>query len=137
MKPKIISGSSHQDDRGTICFNNDFNATAIKRVYTIQNVDSNFIRAWQGHQTEQRWFAAIAGSFEIKLIEIDLWENPAKNLPVLQFTLCADHLDMLHVPAGYITSIQSKEENSKLLVFADYELGEIHDEFRFPADYFN
>ncbi|KIA89111.1 sugar epimerase [Kaistella jeonii] len=137
MKAKIISGNRHQDDRGTICFNNDFNALGIKRVYTIQNVDSNFIRGWQGHQIEQRWFSAVSGSFKIKLIEIDSWENPSKDLRVLEFILSAENLDVLHIPQGFVTSIQAIDDQSKLLVFADYELGEVQDEFRFPADYFN
>lgn len=137
MEPKIISGNRHQDDRGTICFNNDFSALGIKRVYTIQNVDCNFIRAWQGHRIEQRWFSVVSGSFKIKLIEIDSWENPSKDLKVLEFILSAEHLDVLHVPNGFLNSIQAIDDQSKLLVFADYDLGEVKDEFRFPPDYFN
>lgn len=137
MEPKIICGNQHQDHRGTIFFNNDFKALGIKRVYIIENADCKFIRAWQGHQIEQRWFSAIAGSFKIKLIEIDHWENPSKNLPVLEFILEANTLDILLIPKGFITSIQANEEQSKLLVFADYDLGEVDDEYRFPNDYFS
>ncbi|WP_246012399.1 WxcM-like domain-containing protein [Chryseobacterium salivictor] len=137
MEPRLIKGSCHQDHRGTICFNNEFNALGIKRMYTIQNAETHFVRAWQGHQTEQRWFSAVAGSFIIKLIKIDSWENPAKDLPLVELVLKSESLDVLHVPAGYISSIQSLEADSKLLVFADYILGEIADEYRFPADYFN
>lgn len=136
MQPKIIKGNHHTDDRGTLTFNNDFNALGIKRIYSIENKSVDFVRAWQGHQIEQRWFSAIAGSFRIKLIEIDQWENPSKNLPVLEFILSSDNLDILHIPGGFATSIQALEEKSKLLLFADYQLGEIQDEFRFPNDYF-
>lgn len=137
MGPTLIKGNCHQDDRGTICFNNDFNALGIKRVYTIQNINTSFIRAWQGHQIEQRWFSATSGIFKIKLIKIDFWDSPSKNLEVLEFVLDAENLDILHVPAGFVTSIQAVKEHSKLLVFADYLLGELKDEFRFPGDYFN
>lgn len=136
MQPKIIKGNHHTDDRGTLTFNNDFNALGIKRIYSIENKSLDFVRAWQGHQIEQRWFSAIAGSFRIKLIEIDHWENPSKDLPVLEFILSSDNLDILHVPGGFATSIQALEKQSKLLLFADYEMGEIQDEFRFPNDYF-
>ena len=44
---------------------------------------------------------------------------------------------VLHVPQGYVTSIQSLEENSKLMAMADYLMGEIQDEYRFAVDYFN
>lgn len=137
MQPKIIKGNHHTDDRGTLTFNNDFNAHHIKRVYTIENKDVDFIRAWQGHEIEQRWFSAVAGSFKIKLIKIDHWKNPSKDLPILEFILSSENFDILHIPGGFASSIQSLEEQSKLLLFADYQLGEIQDEYRFPRDYFN
>lgn len=137
MQPKIIRGNYHTDDRGTLTFNNDFNASEIKRTYTIANESIDFVRAWQGHEIEQRWFSAIAGSFKIKLIKIDNWENPAKNLSVLEFIITSDNFDILHIPTGFISSIQALEKASKLLVFADYGLGEIQDEYKFSANYFN
>ena len=137
MQPQIIKGNHHKDDRGTLTFNNDFNALGIKRVYTIENESLDFLRAWQGHQIEQRWFSAVAGSFKIKLIEIDDWKNPTKDLPILEFILNSENLDILHVPRGFATSIQSLEDHSKLLLFADYQLGEIQDEYRVASNYFN
>ena len=137
MQPKIIKGNHHTDHRGTLSFNNDFNSFGVKRVYTIENESLDFVRAWQGHQIEQRWFSAVAGSFKIKLIEIDDWKNPTKDLPILEFILNSENLDILHVPRGFATSIQSLEDHSKLLLFADYQLGEIQDEYRFASNYFN
>ena len=137
MQPKIIKGNHHTDHRGTLSFNNDFNSFGVKRVYTIENESLDFLRAWQGHQIEQRWFSAVAGSFKIKLIEIDDWKNPTKDLPILEFILNSENLDILHVPRGFATSIQSLEDHSKLLLFADYQLGEIQDEYRFASNYFN
>lgn len=135
MIPKIITGNSHTDARGTLFYNNDFDASAVKRIYVIEN-NGDFIRAWQGHKIQQRWFSAIKGSFKIQLIEIDHWDQPSKNLEKLTFTVNAEKLDVLHVPKGYVSSIQTLEEGSKLLVMADYRLNEISDEFRFPLDYF-
>jgi len=136
MKPEIIKGNCHADQRGSLCYNNDFNAVNIKRIYTIENKDTHFIRGWQGHKIEQRWFSAIAGSFHIQLIEIDNWENPATNLKPYSFTITKDNLDVLHVPQGFVSSIQAVEVGSKLLVMADYLLGEIEDEYRYLIDYF-
>jgi len=135
MIPKIITGNSHTDTRGTLFYNNDFDASAIKRIYVIEN-NGDFIRAWQGHKIEQRWFSAVKGSFKIRLIKIDDWENPAKRAEILTFTINADTLEVLHVPQGYVSSIQAMEIGSKLLVMADYLLGEIKDEYRFDVDYF-
>lgn len=137
MKPTIIKGSYHSDARGTICFNNDFQPLGIKRFYTIENVNEDFTRAWQGHQIEQRWFTAVSGAFTIQLIELDDWVAPSRALEVLEFDLNSENLDVLHIPKGYISSIKANRESSKLLVFADYEMGEINDEFRFAKDYFS
>jgi len=137
MEPTIIKGNHFQDDRGIATFNNDFNFLGIKRIYTLENNSTDFVRGWQGHKIEQRWFSAVCGSFKIRLIKIDNWEEPSKNLAFSEFILESGTLDILHVPRGFISSIQALESQSKLLLFADYQLGEVQDEYRFPADYFN
>ncbi len=136
MKPQLINGGCHSDNRGSIQFNNDFNSIDIKRIYTIENKNTEFIRAWQGHAIEKRWFSAIQGSFEIKLIQIDNRENLDKNAKVYTFILKNENLDVLCVPSGYVSSIQALEENSKLLAMSDYLLGEVKDELRFEPNYF-
>jgi len=136
MKPTLISGNCYQDQRGQLFYNNDFDTSSIKRMYVIENHSVDFIRAWQGHKIEQRWFSAVQGSFKIQLIAIDNWEKPNDSLPRLEYILKSETLDVLHVPAGYISSIQALEEKSKLVVMSDYHIGEIRDEFRYPTDYF-
>ena len=133
----LLEGNKHKDHRGIITYNNDFDASPIKRIYTIENHSVDFIRGWQGHQIEQRWFAAMSGSFEIRVIKVDNFENPAKDLSQDKYILTAERLDFLHIPGGCITAIRALEENSKLLVLADYGVGEIHDEYRYPLEYFN
>ncbi|QFG54426.1 sugar epimerase [Chryseobacterium sp.] len=135
-QPTLLKGNRHQDGRGTLRYNNDFSLPGVQRFYTIQNADTQFIRAWQGHRVEQRWFSAMTGSFIIKLIRVDHWDNPSRDLKSVDFVLESDTLDILHVPPGYISSIQARGEDAVLLVFADYELGVSQDEYRFPADYF-
>lgn len=134
---KITKGNKHTDQRGIITYNNDFDASQIKRIYTIENSSLDFIRGWQGHKVEQRWFACMKGKFEIRVIKLDDFENPSKDLPQIKYLLTADSLDFLHVPGGCITAIRALEEGSKLLVLGDYLLGEIQDEYRFELDKFN
>lgn len=105
-------------------------------MYCIENADANFVRGWTGHQIEQRWFSALQGSFIIKLIKIDNWETPSNSSEILNFELSSENLNVLHVPKGYVSAIQSKEKGARLLVMADYLLGEINDDYRFPIDYF-
>lgn len=136
MVPRIINGSSHSDERGTLRFNNSFDATNIKRMYVIENKDTTFVRAWQGHRIEQRWLSVLQGSFKIELIAIDHWENPSKKLQAEVFIISSDTFDVLHVPKGHVSSIQALKEEAKLLVMSDFLLGEIQDEYRFDIDYF-
>lgn len=136
MVPQLIKGDSHEDFRGGLVYNNDFEATAIKRIYVIKNKNIAIIRAWQGHKIEQRWFTALKGSFKIELIAIADWKRPNKKSERLEFVLRTKKLDVLHIPAGYVSSIQSLEEGSKLLVMADYLMGELEDDYRYEADYF-
>ena len=138
MIPKLIPGGSHSDVRGTLTFNNDFDASSIKRIYTIENVDVHSIRGWQGHKVEQRWFSAINGAFKIQILSIDYFEKGLKVLQPYCFVLKADQMDILHVPAGFVSSIQALEVGAKLLVLADYKVDEVDDEFRFeyhPDDF--
>ena len=134
--PKIIKGNSHNDHRGILNYNNLFDASPVKRIYVIENTSTKILRGWQGHKIEQRWFTALVGKFRIKLIEIDNWNSPSKSLQSQELTLDSKNLDILHIPKGYITKIQSIEKNSKLLVMADYALGEIEDEHRYDLNYF-
>jgi dTDP-4-dehydrorhamnose 3,5-epimerase-like enzyme len=132
-----IEGKRHQDERGIITFNNAFDASQVKRIYTIENHTTDFIRGWQGHKIEQRWFACMNGSFEISVIQIDNFDVPSKDLTVKKYQLNDETLTYLHIPSGCITAIQSKEAHSKLLILADFGLGEISDEYRYNLDYFN
>lgn len=135
-EPKIIKGNFFRDHRGTLTFNNDFDMSNLKRIYFIENVDCDFVRAWQGHKIEKRYFSAIKGSFLLKIKKIENWSTPDKNCPTQNFELNSEGFDVLVVPEGHITSIQALQEGSKLAVMSDYALGEINDEYRFPADYF-
>ena len=137
MESKLICGNNHSDDRGTIIYNNDFDLSQIKRIYFIENKNTDFVRAWQGHKIERRWFTATQGSFLIRIIAVDDWKIPNSNLTKENYTLKTANFEVLQIPKGYVSSIQALEKNSKLMVMADYLIGEIQDEFRFPVDYFD
>ena len=132
---KIIKGNSFTDVRGTIYFNNHFDTAEIKRMYIIQN-NNNIIRGWQGHKVEQRWCSSLQGEFEIHLIKVDNWEIPSKSLKSIKYNLSSEKMDVLYVPPGFVSSIRSKEPDSKLLVMSNYAIEEINDEYRFENDYF-
>lgn len=132
----LLIGNSHNDQRGNITYNNAFDASQIKRIYTIENHSIDFLRGWQGHKIEQRWFAAMKGAFKISVIEVDDFETPSTDLQAKTYLLNTEGLSILHIPAGHITTIKALEINSKLLVMADFRLGEVKDEYRYPLNYF-
>ena len=69
MQSKLFKGERYEDQRGRLYFNNNFDSSIVKRIYFIENINVNFIRGWQGHKIEQRWFSAVCGSFKIELIK--------------------------------------------------------------------
>ncbi len=135
-QPSIIQGGNFADDRGLISFVNDFDMSPVKRFYHISPKDPSIIRAWQGHQIESKWFHVSAGKFQVRLIQVDNWETPSKDLPYTEFILSAADSQVLHIPGGYANGFRALEENSSLLVFSDIGIDNAaDDDFRFPADY--
>lgn len=126
-----IIGNTFADERGTLSFNNELDLCEVKRMYFIENADLSIQRAWQGHKIEKRWFIAAKGKFLIKLVKIDNFECPSDSLEVRPFELDSKTLDALLVDAGYASSIQALEADSKLLVFSNYRIGEIEDNYKF------
>lgn len=94
MEPRLINGNYHSDQRGTLLYNNDFDASLIKRIYIIENESLKFIRGWQGHQIEQRWFSVVSGKFKIQLIKVDNWEKPSVILEVLTYLIDSEKLNV-------------------------------------------
>jgi hypothetical protein len=136
QQPVLSKGGSFSDTRGTVAYNNSFDVSDIKRIYIIENSTTEIQRGWQGHKIEQRWFTVANGSFEIQLIAVDNWDLPSKELEPIKYQLNATTMDILHVPAGYISSIRCLEQGAKLIAMSDYGLQEIQDEYRFDIDYF-
>ena len=135
---KSIKGGVASDERGQIRFVNEFDMDLVKRFYIIKNADTELIRGWRAHRIEQRWFYVLSGSFEINLIEIDDWKNPSKDLDVQREVLTAEEFQILHVPAGFGTAFRALEDNSELLVFADYGIEHApYDDYTWDLQYFS
>lgn len=133
--PYIISGKSYTDERGELEFYNDFDMSPIKRVYFTTHIDTEVIRAWQGHTIQSRWFISVKGSFIVKLVEIENWENPSDDLKVFEYKLTADKQEILYIPNGYVNGFKALQTDSKLMIMSNYDFNEIeNDEFRFDKN---
>lgn len=126
-----IIGNAYVDERGTLFYNNGLDLSEIERMYVIENRDLDTVRAWQGHRVEKRWFIVVKGKFLIKLVKIDDFECPSDSLDVESIELDSTTLEAVVIEAGYASSIQALEVESKLLVFSNYKMGEVEDNYRY------
>jgi dTDP-4-dehydrorhamnose 3,5-epimerase-like enzyme len=133
--PKIISGGNFRDERGQLEFFNEFDMSPVKRLYFTTHFNTNTIRAWQAHKIESRWFLCVKGSFKVKLVNIDNWENPSNNLKVYEYKLSAAKQEILYIPNGFANGFKALEVNSKLMVLSNYGFNEIeNDQVRFDQN---
>lgn len=138
MFPAIIAGDKHIDNRGRVNFVNDFDMHMIRRMYSIENLDASVIRAWQGHKIENKWFYVAKGSFEVKVLEIDNFENPSSDLICQSFILSSDVPAVLHVPEGCANGFRSLNDNSVLMVYSNLTLAQSKsDDYRYPINQWN
>ena len=133
-KSSIINGGFSEDFRGRLDYINDFDLSKIKRMYFTTNAEVGFFRGWQGHKIESRWFFCIKGRFEVKLVEIDDWDNPSAILEPKVYILEEKKPQVLYIPNGYINGFSSLEKSSKLMILSNFNLGENpNDEVRFEG----
>lgn len=135
--PSLNKGGIHQDQRGEIIFFNDFDMSAIKRFYQISNADETIKRGWRAHKIEQRWFYAVTGAFKIGIVKIDNFNQPNPNVNKQVFMLDANRPEVLHIPIGYASCVIAMEENSRLLVYANYPIAHAaNDDYLYNSNYF-
>jgi dTDP-4-dehydrorhamnose 3,5-epimerase len=136
LKPTIIKGGTFSDDRGSMRFVNDFKFTDVKRFYFIKHPNTTFVRAWQAHQFEKKYFYPISGSFVVAWVEIDNFKNPAKNLIPEYHILSANNSEVLSIPNGFANGLKALEPNSEILLFSNMNLEDsLAENIRYPSDW--
>jgi dTDP-4-dehydrorhamnose 3,5-epimerase-like enzyme len=134
-KSSIINGGFFEDSRGRLDYVNDLDLSKIKRIYFTTNTEVGFFRGWQGHKIESRWFFCVKGSFEVKLVEIDDWDNPSDILEPKVYILEEKKPQVLYIPKGYVNGFSSLEKSSKLMILSNFNLGENNnDDIRFESN---
>lgn len=133
-EPILFQGNNHSDERGILKYINDLDMSPIKRFYTIQNKSVDFIRAWQAHKVESKWFYVINGAFKIGVVKINDFGNPLAASNPTYYELSADSHQLLYIPGGFANGFKSLSNESVLMVFSDMYLQEsINDDYRFDA----
>lgn len=125
---ELIKGNRFVDDRGIIRFNNEFDMTAVKRMYLIEPTP-HLIRAWQGHQIENKWFSVVSGRFEVQIVSI-------ADLSVKKSILLSEDQDeVVKIEAGFYKWFKAIEPESKLLVYSDKSLNDsLNDDYRLSLE---
>lgn len=136
MQPSIIRGGNFSDERGSMRFVNGFDMMQVRRMYIIEHPDTAVVRAWQAHRKEQKWFFVLEGSFEVQVVQPDVWDSPSRALDVQSWKLAAAENKILHIPGGFANGFRALEKNARLLVFSDFDMEQAAaDNFRFDKDY--
>lgn len=119
---KIYNGNVFVDDRGTIRFVNEFNFKNVKRFYQVENHERGFVRAWHGHEKEDKYVYVAQGSAWIGVIDM---ETKTK---IDKYVLSDKSPKILHIPAGNYNGFQTLEENTKVIFFTTLSIEETKDD---------
>jgi dTDP-4-dehydrorhamnose 3,5-epimerase-like enzyme len=134
VAPRLTKGGTAADDRGRVYFANDFDLSACRRIYLVENFASGTVRAWHAHRHERKWVMPISGAALVACVEIDDWDNPSPDLDVHRYTLDATAPSVLEVPPGYANGAMSLLPDTKLAYFSDASLEQsLEDDVRYPA----
>jgi dTDP-4-dehydrorhamnose 3,5-epimerase-like enzyme len=134
--PKLIVGARHVDDRGSLLFNNDLNISNFRRMYIINNSDSQLFRGWHGHELESKIFITLSGRIRFGAVRVKDWSNPDKSEVPQVAELKADSLDAFFVPGGYANGILSLEPGSQALVISSSTLSDsLVDDYRIESTF--
>ena len=135
LKATLQKGGSFTDHRGTLDFVNENTPGHYRRFYIITHPDTKVVRAWQGHQFEEKGFYALGGSFVIAVVEPVNFKNPGENETPMIFYISAENKNFLRVPGGHYTGIKALPPTSRLLVLSSTDLSESKsDDYRLPAE---
>lgn len=136
-EPSLILISVHKDERGELRYCNELDLSSAKRFYSISFSAKEQIRAWQAHKIETKAIIPISGITKIVLVEINDFDTGVGG-EIFEFTLDASTPSVLLIPGGYANGLQSKSEDSSLMIFSNLSLEEAKkDDFRFEKDNFH
>lgn len=133
-KPEILNGGIAVDDRGNLKFINDFNFKNVKRMYQVENISKDVIRAFHGHMLEGKYVYVPKGTIKIvccKIIDKDKSININANSPH-EFILSSLKPSILWIPEGYANGFKALEDNTIIQFFSTSTLEESKgDDYRF------
>jgi len=132
--PHLIEGNLFVDDRGFLSFVNDFNFKDIKRFYMVENHEAGFVRAWHGHNFEEKYIFTAQGSALLGAVPISKFED----VPIYKFVLSSTKPQILYMPAGYYNGFKTIDSDTKIIFFSTSTVEESKkDDIRKPWNTWN
>lgn len=130
-KCKLLNGGIFVDDRGPLRFVNEFNFAGIKRFYQVENYERGFIRAWHGHNKEEKYVYVARGS--ARVATIDMKDESQREI----YTLSDISPKVLFIPPGKYNGFQTIEDGTILIFFSTLTTEESkQDDIRKPYESF-
>jgi dTDP-4-dehydrorhamnose 3,5-epimerase len=138
QKPNLIQGGKFVDDRGTLTFWNAWDMLGIRRAYQVQNHRAGFIRAFHGHEREEKFVCVSQGAALVILTPLYTLDTIETVPPVLtKFVLSSEAPAILHIPAGYYNGFKTLTDNTTLTFYSTSTVEESQgDDIRQPWDVF-
>ena len=135
--PLLLNAGKSEDHRGYVEFYNELKLDYYKRFYIVSNPIKGTVRAWHGHKIEEKLIKVLNGEFLICLVKVDNWDQPSKNLEILEYKL-NENSGLLYVPSGYANGAINLNSDSKVMYFSSLVLEDsINDDYRFDSKYWN
>ena len=113
-------------------FCNDFDMSAVKRLYTIANSEEQPVRGWIGHKRETKWFFPLKGTTTVAVEPMGGEVLAAKSAKGAKktFVLDSGRPSVLKVDPGNWFCIE-QHDGAEVMVFSDCKVGEFaNDDFR-------
>lgn len=129
--PTIFPGGISVDDRGQLSFVNGFDFAGVKRFYTVENFSTETIRAFHGHEQEEKYIYAVRGSAIVCAVHI-----PFTGMKPYRWVLTSREPKIIHIPQGYANGFRALEPGTILMFFSTATLEEsAQDDERYPWDH--
>ena len=133
-KIEMIEGGVVYDDRGSVTFVNNFSFQKIKRFYQVENLSPEIIRAFHGHEYEEKYVFVSKGS--IKLVCAKINQKRIVGPPCI-YTLNSKKPSILKIPKGFANGFKVLKTDTVVIFFSTSSLEESkNDDLRFDWDIF-
>ena len=130
-KPQVFEGGIGIDDRGFISYCNDFNFNGVKRFYQVSNYNNDIIRAFHGHNNEEKYVFVPKGSIMVLIVPIEELINKTYR-KVYKYILSSMKPSVLYIPRGYANGFRTLEDNTIIQFYSTSTLEDsLDDDIRF------